>query len=249
MTAEKRIDRDAETLGRPIELIIQLLIVLSLVLFSVETLPDLSPASRTWLDRAEAACVFIFLGEYLARLWIAPRRFAFVCSFFGIVDLLAIIPYFLAGAVDLRFARAFRLLRIIRILKLARYNAAVRRFHTALLLAKEEIILFLALTGIVLFLAAIGIYHFEHEAQPKQFSSVFHSLWWAITTLTTVGYGDVYPITTGGRVFTFLVLLVGLGVVSVPAGLVSAALLKARTLDETLHKDQMDSTNAIEQDS
>ena len=220
-----------DTLGRPIELLIQFLIVVSLITFSLETLPDLTPAVQRLLDTIEAVCVFAFLGEYLARLWFAPNRFAFVFSFFGFVDLIAIIPFFASGLVDLRFARAFRLLRIIRILKLARYNAAARRFHTALLLAKEEIVLFLAMTGIVLFLSAVGIYHFEHEAQPEQFSSVFHSLWWAITTLTTVGYGDVYPVTTGGRIFTFMVLLVGLGVVSVPAGLVSAALLKARTLE------------------
>jgi voltage-gated potassium channel len=99
------------------------------------------------------------------------------------------------------------------------------------MLAKEEIILFMILTSIVLYLAAVGIYHFEHEAQPEQFKSVFHSIWWAITTLTTVGYGDVYPITTGGRMFTFLVLFAGLGIVSVPAGLVSAALLRARSME------------------
>ena len=165
------------------------------------------------------------------RLWFAEKRLQFVFSFFGIIDLLAILPFFLATSIDLRSARSLRLLRLFRVLKLARYNAAVHRFHVALLLAKEEIVLFMALTGITLFLAAVGIYHFEHEAQPEQFKSVFHSLWWAITTLTTVGYGDVVPVTTGGRIFTFVVLLVGLGVVSVPAGLVSAALLRARSLE------------------
>ena len=73
---------------------------------------------------------------------------------------------------------------------------------------------------------------FEHEAQPDTFRSVFHSLWWAVATLTTVGYGDIYPITVGGRIFTFFVLLIGLGIVSVPAGLVSAALSKARDIEE-----------------
>ncbi len=173
----------------------------------------------------------MFVTEYLTRLWFAKNRRTFVFSFFGLVDLFAILPFFLATTIDLRSARALRLLRVFRILKLARYNAAVRRFHIALLLAKEEIILFMALTTIVLYLAAVGIYHFEHEVQPEQFKSVFHSLWWAITTLTTVGYGDVYPITTGGRMFTFLVLFAGLGIVSVPAGLVSAALLRARSLE------------------
>jgi voltage-gated potassium channel len=72
-------------------------------------------------------------------------------------------------------------------------------------------------------LAAVGIYYFENESQPESFKSVFHSLWWAVATLTTVGYGDVYPITTGGRIFTFFVLVIGLGIVAVPAGLVQVS--------------------------
>ncbi len=78
----------------------------------------------------------------------------------------------------------------------------------------------------------MGIYYFEHQAQPEEFASIFHSLWWAVATLTTVGYGDVYPITTGGRIFTFVVLLIGLGIVAVPAGLLASALAKAREMDE-----------------
>jgi voltage-gated potassium channel len=81
---------------------------------------------------------------------------------------------------------------------------------------------------IVLYLAAVGIYHFEHEAQPEKFTSVFDSLWWAVATLTTVGYGDIYPITPGGRLFTFLVLVLGLGVIAVPSGLLAAALSRVR---------------------
>ncbi len=108
-----------------------------------------------------------------------------------------------------------------------RYNKAIRRFHIAIMVAKEELVLYLILTLMVLYFAAVGIYYCEHDAQPKEFASVFHSLWWAVATVTTVGYGDVYPITTGGRIFTFLVLLVGLGVVSVPAGLVASAFSKA----------------------
>jgi voltage-gated potassium channel len=217
--------------GRRLELFVQVMIVASLVAFSVETLPDLSPALQLGLERFEQFSVLVFVIEYVARVWFAKDRRKFVFSFFGLVDLIAILPFFLATTIDLRSARALRLLRVFRILKLARYNAAVRRFHVALILAKEEIILFMVLTTIVLYLAAVGIYHFEHEAQPEHFKSVFHSIWWAITTLTTVGYGDVYPITTGGRMFTFVVLFAGLGIVSVPAGLISTALLRARSME------------------
>jgi voltage-gated potassium channel len=84
-----------------------------------------------------------------------------------------------------------------------------------------------------LFLAAVGIYYFENEAKPEAFASVFHALWWSIVTLTTVGYGDVYPITVGGRIFTFFVLIIGLGVVAVPAGMFATALSKARQEEDS----------------
>jgi len=89
---------------------------------------------------------------------------------------------------------------------------------------KEELILFLFATAFLLYFSAVGIYYFENPAQPEQFQSIFDSLWWAVATLTTVGYGDVYPVTVGGKIFTFFVLLIGLGIVAVPAGLVSSAL-------------------------
>ena len=89
-------------------------------------------------------------------------------------------------------------------------------------------ILLLFLTGILFFLSGAGIYFFENEAQPEAFSSIFQSLWWAIVTLITVGYGDVYPITAGGKIFTSFILIIGLGVIAVPPGLIASALLKAR---------------------
>lgn len=225
-------DFPSSSLNRTLEVIVQIFIVLSLISFTVETLPDISPTLRTWLNVFEAVSIAVFFAEYAARLWRTKHKLAFVFSFYGIVDLLAILSFFLSTELDLRPARAFRLFWLFWILKLGRYHKAVKRFQLALRLAREEIILFMILTLIVLYLAAVGIYYFERDAQPEHFKSVFHSLWWSITTLTTVGYGDVYPVTLGGRMFTFVVLLVGLGVVSVPAGLVSAALLRARTIEQ-----------------
>ncbi|WP_201746181.1 ion transporter [Veronia nyctiphanis] len=160
------------------------------------------------------------------------KKLKFIFSFFGVVDLLAILPFYLSTGLDLRSVRAFRFLRLVRVLKLARYNAAIRRFNKAFSIAKEELILFLSASLIILYLASVGIYYFESPAQPDTFGSIFHSLWWAVATLTTVGYGDIYPITIGGKVFTFFVLIVGLGIVSIPAGLVASALSKAREMEE-----------------
>jgi voltage-gated potassium channel len=218
--------------GRVFDLFIQLLVVLSLVSFSIETLPSLSKSAQLWCRRFDVFSVVVFSIEYLLRVYVATPRRSYIFSFFGLVDLLAILPFYFGTGVDLRSIRAFRLLRLFRLFKLARYSAAVRRFHVALSIAREELVLFVSVTVILLYLAAVGIYYFEGDAQPDQFGSVFHCLWWAVATLTTVGYGDVYPVTVGGKVFTFLILLIGLGVISVPAGLVASALAKARQLED-----------------
>jgi len=119
-------------------------------------------------------------------------------------------------------------LRLLRLFKLVRYTQATHRFRRAFDIARDDLVLFGVIALIVLYLSAIGIYHFEHDAQPDKFSSVFDSLWWAVVTLTTVGYGDVFPITPGGRLFTFIVLVMGLGVIAVPSGLLASALSRVR---------------------
>lgn len=233
MPTLKQVVEDSDTkAGKTFDLFIQAIIVISLVSFTIETLPDLSPTTRTFLRGIEIVSVTIFTVEYLARVLVASNRPAFIFSFFGIIDLLAILPFYLGMGLDLRSLRAFRLLRLVRIFKLARYSAAARRFHRAFLIAKEELALFLFATLIIIYLAAVGIYHFENPAQPEAFSSVFHSLWWAVSTLTTVGYGDIYPVTAGGKIFTFFILAAGLGIVSIPAGLVASALAKAREMED-----------------
>jgi voltage-gated potassium channel len=215
--------------ARQRHLIIQCLIIVSLISFSIETLSNLSGQARSILRNIEIATVLVFTVEYLARLVVVDRKLQFVFSFFGLVDLIAILPFYIASGIDLRAVRAFRLFRLLRILKLLRYSVAIQRFHRAFIIAKEELTLFLFAAGILLYLSGVGIYYCENTAQPEQFASIFHSLWWAVSTLTTVGYGDVYPVTAGGKLFTFFVLMVGLGIVSVPAGLVASALSKARS--------------------
>ena len=222
------IEEDDTPAGRWWDFSIQALIVISLISFTVSTLPNLSPRTMQLLWFIELITIAIFTAEYVLRLWVADSKPTFVFSFFGMVDLFAIIPFYLSAGLDLRGLRAIRMLRLIRLLKLVRYSDAVQRFHRAFIIVREELILFIWVTLILLYLTAVGIYFFENEAQPDVFASVFHSLWWAISTLTTVGYGDVYPITTGGRIFTGGILIIGLGIVAVPAGLFASALSKAR---------------------
>lgn len=212
---------------------IQALILISIVTFSVETIPDLKPSTRTILYMIEVFSVSVFTMEYLLRIYVADSKPKFIFSFFGIIDVLAILPFYLSFGIDLRSLRALRFLRLFRVLKLVRYNRAMNHFTRAIKSAKEEILLFVFITLILIYFSAVGIYYFENEAQPEHFSSIFDSLWWAIITLTTVGYGDVYPITVGGKVFTFFILMIGLGIVAIPTGIISSALTKSVDKKET----------------
>lgn len=207
---------------------IQVLIILSLISFAFETLPNLSPTHRNLLQAFEIGTIVVFTVEYILRLWFSRPRSSYAFSFFGIVDLIAIVPFYILSSIDLRSARAFRLLRLFRLFKLARYSSAMQRYHRAFVIAREELVLFGFTALIMFYLASVGIYYFEHQAQPETFNSVFHSFWWAVATLTTVGYGDIYPITLGGKIFTFIVLMIGLGFVAVPTGLFASALSRAQ---------------------
>lgn len=209
-------------------LIVQLLIIISLITFSIDTLPSLSEKTKISLQFIEIICVSIFTFEYLLRLAVAKKKIKFIFSFYGLVDLLAVLPFYLASGLDLRAVRIFRLLRLIRVFKLFKYSKAISRFNKAFMIVKEELILFSFVAAIMIYLAAVGIYYFENAAQPDQFKSVFHCLWWAVITLTTVGYGDMYPITPGGQLFTFGVLMIGLGIIAIPTGLISSALSSVR---------------------
>ena len=229
---KKIIEDNTTRKGRYFDFFIQSLIILSLISFSIETLPELPLYVNKFLEGLELFTIIIFTAEYLLRILVSSKPLSYIFSFYGIIDLLAIIPFFIVGVLDLRFLRAFRILRLFRALKMIRYNKAIRRFGVAFKLVKEEMILFFAITLILIFITSAGIYYFENEAQPENFKSIFHSAWWSIVTLTTVGYGDVYPITLGGRIFTFFVLMIGVGLVTVPAGLVASALSKARELEE-----------------
>jgi voltage-gated potassium channel len=225
----KRVVETRETRGgRIFDAAVQVLIFFSLVAFAVETLSDLPRWMPPVLRVSEAVIVALFTIEYLLRLYVASRRPRFVFSFFGLIDLAAILPFYIAAGIDLRSLRALRLLRLFRVFKLARYSEAVARLNSAFRMAREELVLFVSISAIIVYLASVGIYYFENPAQPEKFASVFHAMWWAMSTLTTVGYGDVYPVTVGGRIFTGLVLLVGLGVVAVPAGILASALSEAR---------------------
>lgn len=204
------------------------LIILSIIAFSVETLPDLDERTIKILKYIEWIVVAIFSAEYLYRIAVAKEKLKYVFSFYGMIDLLAILPFYLSLAVDFRSLRVLRLLRLARLFKLSRYNSAFDRLRRALVESKHELIISTALLAIAIYLSAFGIYYFEHEEQPDKFRSIFDAMWWSLATVTTVGYGDIYPITLGGRLFTFIVLICSLGLVAVPTGIFATALMSIR---------------------
>ncbi len=228
----KIVEDNSTRKGRIFDTVIQVLILSSLVAFSIETLPDISKTTAYYLRVFEVVCIGLFTFEYFLRIYVAKKPFKYIFSFYGIIDLLAIFPFYINTIYDFRAVRTFRVFSIFKSLQLVRYSKALNRFRIAARIVKEEMILFLIITLIFIFLAASGIYYFEHEAQPKLFPSVIHSIWWAIVTLTTVGYGDVYPITAGGKVFTFFMLMIGIAVITIPAGLVASAFTKAREIEK-----------------
>ena len=217
--------------GLVFDLSIQALILGSIIIFSLETLPDLAPTTAQTLASIETFFIAIFSLEYLLRILVARDKTKFIFSFWGMIDLLAILPFYLftfGMTFDLIMLRAFRLLRLVRILKLGRYSKSLSRMALAMKIAKEDLLLALAATSIMLLVASFGIYQFENPVQPEKFRSVFESLWWALSTLTTVGYGDINPVTLGGRIFTGMILMIGLGVVALPAGIIASSLTEAR---------------------
>lgn len=232
VTLKEIVENNESKYGRLFDLSIQSIIILSIVAFTIDTLPDLSSHSIEWLRIFEICSVSIFTIEYLLRILVADSKLKFILSFYGIVDLLAILPFYIALGIDLRSLRIVRLIRLFRAFKFVRYNIAIQRFLRAILIVKEEFVLFSIITAMVLFISSVGIYYFENNAQPEVFSSVFKSMWWSVATLTTVGYGDIYPVTVGGKLFTFFVLMVGLGIVAVPTGLIASALTEARKKDD-----------------
>ncbi len=233
---KKIIEQNDTKTGKYFDIFIQILILFSILSFTVETIPDISKELGNILNYLEIISVVIFTVEYLLRIFVSDSKAKFIFSFYGLIDLFAILPFYLASGVDLRSIRIFRLFRLIRLFKLLRYSKAIKRYRNAFSLIKTELAIFLSFTLFLLYVSSVGIYYFENSTQPEQFSSVFHCMWWAIATLTTIGYGDMYPVTAGGKIFTSIIVIIGLGVVAVPTGLFASALTRCIQSEEKENK-------------
>ncbi|MDA5093432.1 ion transporter [Aliiroseovarius sp. KMU-50] len=222
------------------------LIILSALAIALETEPSLPQGLRNFLFGFEVLVLGIFTIEYVLRLICSPRPLRYVFSFWGLIDLLTILPAIALMTPQWQAVRIFRLLRLVRLVKLFRGSHAMERLVTAFEEVRGELAIFGIIAALMLYVASVGIYIFEHEAQPEVFSSIPQSLWWAVASFTTVGYGDMVPITGGGRIFTTFVLFLGLGVIAVPSAIITTALLEA---DTNIQKKLANSASDAEKDN
>lgn len=214
-------------MSKKVEISVQIIIVFSLICFTIETIPGLDSETYKLLGNLEIFFVAIFTLEYATRIYFSKHKVKFIFSFFGLIDLIAILPFYLSLGFDLKTLRAVRFIRAFRLLKLTRYSKAVDLLGDALKRSKEELFVFTFLASSLLYLSSVGIYYFEKDLQPEEFGSVPQALWWSVVTLTSVGYGDVTPISIGGKVFTSVILFLGIGLVSVPSAILVSAFSKA----------------------
>jgi voltage-gated potassium channel len=219
-------------LARLVNAILVALVLLSVVGAVVETLDELAPKIAWLLRLVEALAVAVMAVEYALRLWVAPEREAigtrepwrarlhYVTSFVGLIDLFAVLPAIVALVLPIP-VDVLRLFRVLRLLKMARYTPALTLFAAVIRNESRALLATLLVVVILLVLEASIMYVLEREAQPKVFASIPHAMWWAIVTIATVGYGDMIPVTPAGRIFGGMVMVIGIAVFAVPAGILA----------------------------
>ena len=182
----------------------------------------------------ELISILIFSFEYIYRIiisfkeskWLGVKNYVF--SFFGFIDLISILPFYIKQFVllDGRFFRILRLFRLTRVFKLGRESKSLKLFIKALSAVKSELMFTLFLSILTILFSASAIYFLENKSQPEVFSSITASIWWATISLATVGYGDIVPITIWGKIFASIISLVGIGIVAIPTGIISASFVE-----------------------
>ncbi|WP_051206211.1 potassium channel family protein [Oceanospirillum maris] len=218
-------------IGRLINGFIIFLIVINVSVVIVETIPDINRDYQGLFHYIELFSVAIFTLEYLIRVWVSadnPKfgpgfkgKLRYIFSPIALVDLIVIVPFYLSLfiSIDLRY---LRLLRLLRLLKLSHY---IRSMDIFLKVVSSELASLASAVFAVLVLVVIAacvMFTLEHRAQPEAFKSVLDAIWWAVVTLTTVGYGDITPVTAGGKMLAIMIMLLGVGTVALPAGMLAA---------------------------
>ncbi len=231
-----QIGNKKDVVSRAFDILIAVVIILNIVVMFLETFDELQQYYEVFYY-IEVVTVSIFVVEYILRIWTADLLYPdktrikaigkFLISYDGVIDLLTILPFFfLDGFV------VFRMLRVVRIFHLFRINSKYDSFNViknVLYDKRNQIISSVFIIIILMMGASLGVYAAEHEAQPEVFKNAFSGIWWAVSTLLTVGYGDIYPVTTLGQIMGIITAFFGVGVVAIPTGIISAGFVEQYT--------------------
>lgn len=210
-----------------------ILVTLNVIAVMLETEEAFYSRHQTFLNTFDVISVGIFTIEYILRIWSCTEdpkfkhpvngRLRFALSPYMVIDLLSFLPFYLPiFGIDLRFIRVVRLFRLFRLMKVGHYSRSLARLVNVLTSKKEELGITLFAGAILLIIMSSLLYFIEHESQPDKFSSISASLWWGVVTLTTVGYGDVYPITVLGKIVGGTISMLGIGLFAMPAGIIAS---------------------------
>jgi voltage-gated potassium channel len=231
------------------------ILILVAVLFAVlETEPTIVERRSAFLSAIEAVFTLVFLAEYLVRIWIAPEkpryagrfgRLRYMVSIPALIDLLAILPgLFVFVGSEAFVVRLFRLLRILRLARLGRFSQAIHAITAAVQSRQYELLMSLTIAGILLLVSSTLLYLIEGTVQPDRFGSIPRAMWWSIATLTTVGYGDVFPITPLGRILAGFTAITGIGLIAMPTGILAAAFSDAIQMQRKAEQEERTRTEA-----
>ncbi len=224
--------------SRAIDISILTLIFLNVIVVIIDSVPSVKESYGTFLNVFEIISVAVFTLEYVARLWSCTVDHRFngrvrgrIRLFFQpmlLIDLIAILPFYLPFlGIDLLSLRVIRLLRILRITKVSRYYASFNLIKQVFLSKKEELVLVSVLMGLLLVVSSSLLFCCENKVQPNAFSSIPAAMWWSVATLTTVGYGDIYPITLLGKLCASIIAILGVGMFALPTGILGAGFIEA----------------------
>ena len=223
-----------DRLSQVFDVFIIVLISLNIFVVIIDTVQSISASFSQFFRYFEWFSIAIFSVEYVLRVWSCTAsqifknpvrgRLRYMLSPLALVDLLAILPFYLPMLIpcDLRMLRAVRLFRLFRILKMGRYSKAIQLLCQVIKRKREELVIMIFLVFVLLIIASSLMYYIEHAEQPDAFSSIPEAMWWGVATLTTVGYGDVYPVTSFGKAVGAFISLLGIGLFALPAGILAS---------------------------
>lgn len=219
-----------------VDFIFILVICLNIMAVIMETDPAIGSNYQHYFRIFESFSIFIFTVEYILRIWTITYkqgythpiygRLKYICSWGGLIDILSILPFYLhySRILDLRIIRIFSLFRFLKIIRFKRYQEAAKIFKNVFVHKKEELLMCLLLTVMIIVVTSSLMYLAERHVQPDKFSSIPETMWWSVITLTTIGYGDVIPVTVFGKILTAIMSIAGIAILALPTGILASGL-------------------------